>query len=929
MRRWVKERLLFLDSLMGYQEDIKQSVTIRANKLGSVYLDISTYSPQYVKVKWRNGEYQTKKIGRNETVRFSSTLPTATDQEVLIYNAKHLRSIGDISNLSPSAIMIGEAIKLTSLVCHTDKLLSLTIDNNPLLQELNVSGCPNLGKGASVTSLNISKCTGLRVVNISNTNLTSLITDPNGGNLEEIYYPLTIQEVILKNQTNLTSIMIPWTGYDTHSTNGDFIASSAKELYIENCPIISKFCANQETRITTERDMLLGVANATDVSIINSGINIETLNFRFASYLTNLTLTGMTKLKNLYFSENSIYSIGTGGRLSNVNITNCPIEEIATKNYVPNYKYQTFNFAPNTILDFSGITTLKRIIASDSDLGKVIKLILPNTIEVFNFAHLSPYMKDVWINNTHISDGYTGLDLTGASSIYEFNIAGLVGINNITSLNVKSKTLLPNFNTYRDGSQYPWIQPEGTVDLSEYTGISIDYLFKNLDLNKISIIMPNNLNAIKSAKYTFANTAVSNSHVANLSSYISLSDCTGMFSGCNGITSVDTLPNTITNCNSMFSDCTSLTSFATIPDSVTDCASMFNGCENLISAPKIGAKVANCSSMFYGCLNLTASPEIPISVRNCSSMFYDCAKLSTMPIIPEGVTDITYMFNNCIGITTPTGLPSTIKYLSYLFVNCANLTTSPAIPIGVLDCQGMLQGCSKITQPPIIPSTVTNASYMFYGCQGITASPILPNSLVYTNNMFYDTQIVTMPDLPDSIIEASYMFYNCRKLTTLGKMSVNLTDCNGMFMGCVELLTAPTMPDKVKYANGTFQNCIKLTTAKNITSNMTELTNHYYGCSSLTTIEKINTSNILTVPKNMFYGCSKLQNMTFEGTIDYELDLTFSILITATSLLSVINALADRYGQAISKVLLLGDDNLSKLTPEQITIATNKNWTVA
>ena len=105
MKRWVRERLVYLDSLFGYEEDIKESITIRINKLGVAYLDISTYCPQYVKVVWRNGVEQVKKIPRNTTVRFEDNIPTATDQEVLVYNAKYLKDIGDLTNLNPKCIL--------------------------------------------------------------------------------------------------------------------------------------------------------------------------------------------------------------------------------------------------------------------------------------------------------------------------------------------------------------------------------------------------------------------------------------------------------------------------------------------------------------------------------------------------------------------------------------------------------------------------------------------------------------------------------------------------------------------------------------------------------------------------------------------------------------------------------------------------------
>ena len=49
--------------------------------------------------------------------------------------------------------------------------------------------------------------------------------------------------------------------------------------------------------------------------------------------------------------------------------------------------------------------------------------------------------------------------------------------------------------------------------------------------------------------------------------------------------------------------------------------------------------------------------------------------------------------------------------------------------------------------------------------------------------------------------------------------------------------------------------------------------------------------------------------------------------LTVESLMSIINALMDRTGMD-SSTLTIGSAHLAKLTPEQIKVATDKNWTV-
>ena len=96
IRKWIRERIVYVDSLLGYMVDFdKDKITLRSSKLGEVFLDIETYIPMYVTVKWRdeanNTGMQTKRVGRGEVVRFNYVMPTATDQEILIYGGSYLK----------------------------------------------------------------------------------------------------------------------------------------------------------------------------------------------------------------------------------------------------------------------------------------------------------------------------------------------------------------------------------------------------------------------------------------------------------------------------------------------------------------------------------------------------------------------------------------------------------------------------------------------------------------------------------------------------------------------------------------------------------------------------------------------------------------------------------------------------------------------
>ena len=85
IKRWIRERIMYCDTLLKYNVSSSDYITLRSSKLGYVYLDIQTYIPMYVSVKWRdevnNTGMQTKRVGKGETVRFEYVMPTSTDQE--------------------------------------------------------------------------------------------------------------------------------------------------------------------------------------------------------------------------------------------------------------------------------------------------------------------------------------------------------------------------------------------------------------------------------------------------------------------------------------------------------------------------------------------------------------------------------------------------------------------------------------------------------------------------------------------------------------------------------------------------------------------------------------------------------------------------------------------------------------------------------
>lgn len=109
----------------------------------------------------------------------------------------------------------------------------------------------------------------------------------------------------------------------------------------------------------------------------------------------------------------------------------------------------------------------------------------------------------------------------------------------------------------------------------------------------------------------------------------------------------------------------------------------------------------------------------------------------------------------------------------------------------------------------------------------------------------------------------------------------------------------------------------------------------FRGAKNLKTIEKLVFTQDATYAPNIgsgcFQDCAALENLIIEGTIySSGLNVSWSTKLTHESLMSIINALADRSGNTSQTwTVTLGATNLAKLTDEEKQIAQGKGWVLA
>lgn len=262
--------------------------------------------------------------------------------------------------------------------------------------------------------------------------------------------------------------------------------------------------------------------------------------------------------------------------------------------------------------------------------------------------------------------------------------------------------------------------------------------------------------------------------------------------------------------------------------------------------------------------------------------------------------------------------------------------------------RNMFTYCPFTTIPQIDTSNITNASNMFNHCTNITTIPSLNTSKV--TNISYMFQhcdsLITIPQLDTSkVADFSFMFDYCGKLESVPELDTSSAkNMRSMFANCSSLTTIPLFnTSKVDSIAYMFEKCSNLVSIPQLdTSNVTSMNNMFINCTNLTTIPQLNGEKLTNI-YYAFYKCNSLEN--FDGLINlgqaystsqsanyayYKLDLSSSTKLNEQSLINVLNNLYDIKTKGVKpQQLILGATNLSKLTSEELAIATEKGWNVS
>lgn len=173
-------------------------------------------------------------------------------------------------------------------------------------------------------------------------------------------------------------------------------------------------------------------------------------------------------------------------------------------------------------------------------------------------------------------------------------------------------------------------------------------------------------------------------------------------------------------------------------------------------------------------------------------------------------------------------------------------------------------------------------------------------------------------------------FRNDKNLVFMPKVDTSKAEnVQSMFSGCVNLIQVPLIDtSSVVHFDDMFYNCSSLTIVPQFdTTNLYSANLMFGGCSKLVSVPLMDFGKAEQL-RSMLLACSELVELGGFTNLSVSLDLSSSRKLTADSIMNVINKVKD-LSEIGSATLTLGATNISKLTEQQIAIATSKGWTLA
>jgi len=209
----------------------------------------------------------------------------------------------------------------------------------------------------------------------------------------------------------------------------------------------------------------------------------------------------------------------------------------------------------------------------------------------------------------------------------------------------------------------------------------------------------------------------------------------------------------------------------------------FYGCQNLTFVNNISNSVANMQNAFLNCYSLNQNIQIPNSVTDITNTFHHCFNLNQNIQIPNSITNMSHTFFSCSNLNQNIQIPNSVKNMARAFSYCHNLNQNIQIPNSVINMFSTFAFCYNLDQNIKIPNSVTNIANTFEYCHNLKQNIQIPNSIRNMSQTFANCYNLNQNiQIPNGVTDMFFTFYNCHNLKCAYIHSANVNDSD--MAGC-------------------------------------------------------------------------------------------------------------------------------------------------
>ena len=231
---WMFNTFKYRDSKYKTADAVNNYIHLRLFGKGTI--SITPYSHIYARVKFGNAKDEHKRAFRNEVIEFNTDgIAAVNDLETHIFSSDRISKVGDLSPFHVGYCDFSMAPKLQEIIVGSEapgylngNLTTFMLGASELLRLVDISNCYNL-----TSTIDASRCPTLKTFKARGSAITG-VTFSIGGRLEEFYFPSTIKNLTLREQSHIKTDGVNI----AHNADGTYNLST---LWIDNTPNVPFF----------------------------------------------------------------------------------------------------------------------------------------------------------------------------------------------------------------------------------------------------------------------------------------------------------------------------------------------------------------------------------------------------------------------------------------------------------------------------------------------------------------------------------------------------------------------------------------------------------------------------------------------------------------------------------------------------------------